>query len=379
MLFGTLFVPIRAVEAGFFSSILGDQVYADTTGGVDNNTVKSPVIGGNSLNLQNSQLSLEANVSSASILEDKNNKNEKQKDKDSKKDDVINPNANVSIVADTSLLPATGPLGVSDGKDVADTSLDQTSVYVVRKGDTVAEIAKMFGVSVNTILSANDLKKGAKLAEGDVLFILPITGIEHTVKKGQTLKGLAKLYKVDIADILQFNGITEETKLAVGDKIMIPGGEMIDEGGDKPAANLGSAPARDKNYYETHPIRSLAGYFIDPVPTGHKTQGLHGPGHRGIDIGAPTGTPIYASAGGVVSVAHTGWSGGYGNMVIIEHPNGTKTLYGHMTKIITYTGAQVAQGEVIGLVGSTGHSTGPHLHFEVFNAKNPGSDWSWAN
>ena len=115
------------------------------------------------------------------------------------------------------------------------------------------------------------------------------------------------------------------------------------------------------------------------MPTGHKTQGLHGPGNRGIDIGAPKGTPIYASAPGRVLIAKTGWSGGYGNMVIVEHPNGTKTLYAHMTKLGTKTGAEVARGEIIGYVGSTGRSTGPHLHFEVFNARNPGTDWSWAN
>ena len=115
------------------------------------------------------------------------------------------------------------------------------------------------------------------------------------------------------------------------------------------------------------------------MPTGHKTQGLHGPGKRGIDIGAPTGTPIYASASGTVLLARTGWNGGYGNMVIIQHPNGTKTLYGHMSKLGARTGANVSRGEVIGYVGSTGRSTGPHVHFEVFNARNPGADWSWAN
>jgi murein DD-endopeptidase MepM/ murein hydrolase activator NlpD len=166
---------------------------------------------------------------------------------------------------------------------------------------------------------------------------------------------------------------------------MIPGGNMLDEGGDKPAANLSSSVARDANYYLIHPIQNLINYFLNPVPTGHKTQGLHGPGNRGIDIGAPTGTPIYASAPGTVLTTKTGCKvkqtrcgGGYGNMAIVVHPNGTKTLYGHMSKLNTKPGAFVGQGEVIGYVGNTGRSTGPHIHFEVFNAKNPGSDWSWA-
>src|SRR3989344_4583253 len=249
-------MPLQA-EAGFFSSVLGGEAYADT---IVVEAVQSS---------QNSQtmVLLQANVSSASIFQDKDDQ------KSNKKDDQIDVNANVNIVF--------------------------------------------------------------------------------------------------------YNAIPQDAKLVVGDELMIPGGDMADEGGDKPASNLGSAPTRDKNYYDTHPIQNIAGYFINPLPTGRKTQGLHGPGNRGIDIGAPKGTPIYASAPGTVLIAKTGWSGGYGNMLIIQHPNGTKTLYAHMTKLGTRTGAEVSRGEIIGYVGSTGRSTGPHLHFEVFNARNPGADWSW--
>jgi len=361
LLFGAfllLFAPLQA-QAGLLSSILGDEAYADTeiTEGTQSN-----------YNSQTMGL-LQANVSSASIFEDKNDK----------KDNIIDENAKVSIVSDNALMPTSSPMGFSDGKGGAEFSPEETSVYVVRKGDSVSQIAEMFGVSVNTILSVNDMKKGEKLAEGDVLFILPISGIEHTVAKGQTLASIAKLYKVDINDIAFYNGISADAKLSINDELIIPGGDMVHEGGDKPASNLSSAISRDQNYYATHPIQNLVGYFINPVPIGRKTQGLHGPGNRGIDIGAPKGTPIYASAPGKVLIAKTGWSGGYGTMVIIEHPNNTKTLYAHMTKLGTHSGAQVSRGEVIGYVGSTGRSTGPHLHFEVFNAKNPGSDWSWAN
>lgn len=366
LLFGVFFIPMQAKEAqaGFFSSFLGADAYAEAD---------VPVPTDSSDNSQNMAL-LQANVSPMPIIQDKNDKEKKINDKTSQ----INQNASVSIIADNSLLSSTGPMGVSDGTDnILDSSSDQISVYVVRKGDSISKIAEMFDVSVNTILSANDMKKGEKLVAGDVLFILPISGVEHTIIKGQTLQSIAKLYKTDVGDIALYNGITEDAKLSVGDKLMIPGAEMIDEGGDKPAPNLSSSVAKDKNYYASHPIRSVVGYFVNPVPTGHKTQGLHGPGNRGIDIGAPKGTPIYAAAGGRVLIAKTGWSGGYGNMVIVEHSNGTKTLYAHMTKLGTRTGAQVDQGEIIGYVGSTGRSTGPHIHFEVYNAKNPGSDWSW--
>lgn len=371
ILLGAVLLPFTpgSVQAGFFSSLLGDEAYAE------NEQIAPTPFGKNTQTMA----LLQANVSVVSLLQEKNDK------KDSK-DAEIDTNVSVNILSDNAMLPATGPLGVSDGTDAIDPSTLETSVYVVRKGDSLSAIAKMFDVSVNTILWANDMKKGDKLVEGDVLFILPVSGLEHTVGKGQTLKSISKLYKVDVSDITFYNDLALDAKLAVGDKLMIPGGDMADEGGDKPAKNLSSAPSRDKNYYDTHPIQNLIGYFINPVPTGHKTQGLHGPGHRGIDIGAPTGTPIYASAPGTVLITKTGCrvgqtrcGGGYGNMAIVQHQNGTKTLYAHMFKLGTKTGAVVSRGEIIGYVGNTGRSTGPHIHFEVFSAKNPGSDWSWAN
>ena len=222
------------------------------------------------------------------------------------------------------------------------------------------------------------MKKGDKLVPGQVLVILPISGIEHTVKKGETLASLAKTYKVDIRDITSYNGISEDASLAVGDELIIPGGDTLNiDGGTQTSSSRSTASS--KNYYATRSLQNLVGFFVNPLPTGRKTQDLHGPGRRGVDIGAPTGTPIYASAAGVVLIAKTGWSGGYGTMVVIQHSNGTKTLYAHMSKLGTQTGAQVSRGDIIGYVGSTGRSTGPHLHFEVFNAKNPGTDYSWAN
>ena len=199
-----LSIPSPA-EAGFISSLFGDEAYAQTDAA---DSVQS-----NKDLKQNSQTMtlLQANVSSASILQEKNTKNGKQKD------NQVNEKVNVNVLSDNALLPATGPLGVSDGKDIADSASEETSIYVVRKGDTLSAIANMFGVSINTILIANDMKKNDKLSEGDVLFILPISGLEHTVVKGQTLQSLAKLYKVDVSDIALYNGIAQDSKLAVGD------------------------------------------------------------------------------------------------------------------------------------------------------------------
>jgi len=350
-----LFIPSQA-KAGFLSAILGNDVYADTanTGltqsGQTSSTMELP----------------QASVSSVSI----------KKDKDS--NSTSNDTSVDTSISDNALQSSVGPMGVSDGTSTTDSSSVGTSVYVVRKGDSIAQIAKMFGVSVNTILWANDMKPGDKLNEGDVLFILPISGLEHTVTKGQTLESIAKLYKVDVSDIIQNNDVTADTKLAVGDILIIPNAQKSEENG-KPIKNedLGAIITKDKLYYEQHPVQNLAGYFIDPVPGYRLSQGIHD--NNAVDLAITKGTPIHAAAAGRVLLARNGYNGGFGNVVIIDHPNGIQTLYAHQSKIVAHAGDEVSQGEVIGYVGSTGHSTGPHLHFEVHGAQNPGANDSWAN
>jgi LysM repeat protein len=359
ILFGVLFVPIRKAEASFLSSLFGeDRALADSS--TDSNTVAPPQaqVGDNSQNIA----LLQANVSSASVLNDP------------KDNAAVDQNTDTNIVSNTSLAPAVGPMGASDGKNVPDPSTNQTSVYVVRNGDSLSQIANMFGVSSDTVLWANDMKKDEKLIPGDVLFILPVSGIKHTVVKGQTLQSIAKLYKADVNDIIQANDITLDTQLAVGDTLIIPNAIKSDESG-QPIKNIAASTAKDKIYYDSHPIQNLAGYFIDPVPGYRKSQGIHD--NNAVDLAIAKGTPIHAAAAGRVILARTGYNGGFGNLVIISHPNGTETLYAHQSKITTITGETVYQGEVIGYVGSTGHSTGPHLHFEVHGAQNPGADGSW--
>lgn len=264
-----------------------------------------------------------------------------------------------SIESENALLASTGPAGVSDGEIQDDFS--EVDVYVVRKGESVASIAKMFGVSTDTIISVNDLKGAVK--EGQVLLILPSSGIEIEVTKGQTLQGIAKMYKVDAEDILEANDLPSGAKLAIGDKLIIPGGTLASATKTKTTSTTSS---KTKKSYSSLP--AVAG-FIHPLPSGHKTQGIHG--HNGVDYGAPIGTPIRAAASGTVLIARTGWNGGYGGLVVIAHSNGTQTYYAHMSRLGTTAGAHVDQGETIGYVGNTGKSTGPHLHFEVRNGRNP--------
>jgi len=359
LLLGLLVFPAPA-SANFFADLLNGEALAARE--------EAPVV----LNSQNMGL-LEANVSSVSVLNKK---------------EVINESVSVNITGDA-LLPAVGPLVLSGGVESEDSSYSEISIYVVRPGDSIADIAKMFKVTTNTILWANDMKKGDKLKVGDTLIILPIDGVKHIVKKGDTIKNIAKTYSVETNDIYQYNGLDEESVLSIGDEIIVPGAEIKETpkkavvtigakssiSGNKNIKTGGSIP---NNYYSADNSGSANGYFIKPVSGGscRLTQGKHD--RYAIDIGCPTGTPIKASAAGRVIFSKVGWNGAFGNLIIISHPNGTQTFYAHQSKLAVSVGEQVSQGQLIGYVGNTGRSTGPHIHFEVRGAKNPGFDNSWA-
>ncbi len=240
-------------------------------------------------------------------------------------------------------------------------------MYVVRPGDTLSEIAAMFGVSVNTIVWANDLGSAKTVRPGDTLVILPVSGVERKIVKGDTLASLAKKYGADAGEIADFNGLDPSASLAVGSTIIIPGGEIA-----PPPAAVKKSPT---TAHGLTPFRggsgpAFTGYFGNPVPGAIISQGLHG--WNGIDFGAPRGTAILAAADGVVIIARpSGWNGGYGAYVVIQRENGAQTLYSHASKVIAVPGQSVRAGQTIALIGNTGLSTGFHLHFEVRGAANP--------
>ncbi|MBP6855289.1 MAG: M23 family metallopeptidase [Candidatus Pacebacteria bacterium] len=272
-------------------------------------------------------------------------------------------------ISDGALKSEVGPLGtLADVVEYDFPESDEISLYVVRSGDSIGAIAEMYGVSANTIMWANDLKKGDSLKEGQMLTILPITGVRHVVKKGETISSIAKNFNADAKEIAQFNGIIETASLSTGEILLIPDGEIAAPKVTKTAKTSSSGSKKEKTWGTSAPEQK--GYYIRPLSGGRKSQGLHG--FNGIDIAAPVGTPIYASASGTVIVSRSGgWGGGYGSYVVIKHSNGTQTLYAHMSKVSVPLGATVTQGQVIGAVGNTGRSTGPHLHFEIRGAKNP--------
>lgn len=261
----------------------------------------------------------------------------------------------------TALIPNSGP----DGTLVLPGSSQnggRISLYVVREGDTLSEIAGMFGVTPNTIKWANDIRDVALIRPGLELLILPIDGVQITVKKGDTLATLAKKYSADAGEIALYNGLAEGDGLVVGTELVIPGGEI--------AAPKIAAPSASRTASGGGSIVPSDAGFINPVPGSRITQGLHG--YNGIDFGAPSGTPIYAVAGGTVIVARAGggWNGGYGNYIVIDH-GGFQTLYAHLSSVAVSVGQSVGQGEYLGGIGRTGKATGNHLHFETRGRSNP--------
>jgi murein DD-endopeptidase MepM/ murein hydrolase activator NlpD len=244
--------------------------------------------------------------------------------------------------------------------------------YVVERGDTVLGIASKFGLSPETVMWANgDLERNPDLLRpGQELIILPIDGVYHTVIKGDTLLKIAKKYQAEVDEIVHcvYNELDlEDAQIAPGQKLVVPGGI-------KPYI-----PRQVTAYKGPIPTDAKQGTGLFKWPTsgritdrfGFRTYA--GRWHTGLDISGYTGAPIYASDSGFVTFA--GWTDqGYGKLVIIDHGNGFVTYYGHLSVCYVSAGQSVGQGTLIAAMGSTGKSTGPHLHFEIRNKgvqKNP--------
>lgn len=284
----------------------------------------------------------------------------------SKLDPSSKGTSDITILNDSAFATDTGLLGSSADLEDGIFIDKKISTYVVRKGDTISSVAKLFDVSENTIIWSNNLKKGEALKVDETLVVLPVSGVKYTVKKGDNLKSIAKKFKADVDDIELFNGLNTNSKLVVGDEIIVPDGEITE---------IVSVKIIPKNIAKKENIsvkKDTSGYFAYPTASSvRRTRGITKT-HKGVDLAAPVGTPIYAAASGKVIVARPeGYNGGYGKMIVIEHNNGTQTIYGHLSKLFVSNGDTVSQGQNIAAMGNTGRSTGSHLHFQVLDDSNP--------
>ncbi len=226
------------------------------------------------------------------------------------------------------------------------------SNYVVKNGDTISSITKRHGLTnISTLIAVNNIDNVRTLRAGQRLVVPSQDGLIHTVGDGESLNMLAMKYHVSLEEILDANDIESQSLLS-GQKIFIPGAKMDNEQLKKAMGELFIYPISGK-----WRLSSPFGRRNDPI-TGVVSS------HTGIDMAAPPGTPITAAMSG--KVVYVGWSNIFGNYAIINHGNGYQSLYGHMQKTLCHTNQIVGQGTRIGLVGSTGYSTGPHLHFTVY-------------
>ncbi|MFC2289355.1 peptidoglycan DD-metalloendopeptidase family protein [Treponema lecithinolyticum] len=224
--------------------------------------------------------------------------------------------------------------------------------YTVAAGDSISSITKRFGLkNISTLIAVNDIKNARLLRAGQKLTVPSLDGLVHTVKEGDSLASIAQKYGVSLEKILDVNELSSAVLLA-GERLFIPGARLAGSDLKKALGELFASPLSVR-----WRISSAFGWRMDPF-TGVRTF------HTGIDLVVPHGTPIKASMAGTVAAA--GYSNVYGNYVIINHGNGYQTLYAHMVSSAVKRAQHIGQGGVIGYVGSTGYSTGAHLHFSVY-------------
>lgn len=241
-------------------------------------------------------------------------------------------------------------------------SVDRSGLisYKVQSGDNLSKIATYFGISVETILSANPGIRANSLRVGQTLSILPTSGVIYQSRVGDTLASIAQAFNIPQNKITQFNQSVNFSVLQPGTSIIIPGGTNVN-------VLLASASNGLPNFNSS---------FIMPAQ-GYNWGILHS--NNAVDIANSCGTPVVAAADGIVIPDANipdvlgGWNGGYGNFVLIEHAfgNGIQTRYAHLEKILVQIGDYVKQGQEIGLMGESGEATGCHVHFEVLGAQNP--------
>lgn len=232
--------------------------------------------------------------------------------------------------------------------------------YIVEGGDTVGSIAEKFGLSVNTLLWENHLGTNDYIKPGQQLTILPQNGVSHQVVSGDTISKIASKFSVSEDSILEYNQLADASDIDVNQILIIPGGKP-----PPPPTPSPTYAAPSSQYAGPIPASAIpsGSNLLWPTPDRRIYQYFKYR-HTGIDIDGDYSSPIWASESGTVEyVSYQNY--GYGYHIIINHGGGLKTLYAHASKIFVTPGQSVSKGETIAMVGTTGRSTGTHLHYEV--------------
>lgn len=237
--------------------------------------------------------------------------------------------------------------------------------YRVQKGDMIGFIADKFNVTQDTIISVNNIHQSRLIQIGQILKIPSMPGIVYTVKKnGETANSIAEKFEVSAEKLARVNHLQENQNLVAGQTLFAPDALLDWVTRQEINGDLFHKPVRSRYY-----LSSYYGWRSSPF-SGKRSY------HSGVDMACPHGTPVYAALGGTVT--SVGYNNVYGNYIIVTHHSGYKTLYGHLSKQLVTRGKWVDTNSRIGLVGSTGLSTGPHLHFTVYKfgkTVNPAGLW----
>ncbi len=277
----------------------------------------------------------------------------------------------INTSADDSSLVLLNPNDINDNEPAPeDTKRSEIIYYTVKAGDVLGKIAEQFNITSNTLLWANNLTWSSTIKPGDKLTILPSSGINYEVQKGDTLAAIAKKYQADGSKIISANQLANAGAIRSGDLLFIPDGIKPTkvQSSYQPPKSIAKKPSKTEttNVYSDEDVPGSSSHsdtkLLWPLLSQRITQ-YYSWKHTGLDVGDKVGQPIYAAESGKVERA--GWSTGYGYNVVINHGNGLVTLYGHASKLLVKDGDTVSRGETIALIGNTGWSTGPHLHFEV--------------
>lgn len=262
-------------------------------------------------------------------------------------------------------IPATGGAAVADTSQPA-TTVTASRTYIVRPGDTLSRIAVQFGVTVDGLVAANGITRPDRIYAGQMIVVPEAgasarpaparTATSHLVRPGETLSQIALRYGVTVHSLAVANNLLNPSRIYAGMVLSIPSAQAGANSVRYASVGAGLCP-------NVQVTRSGTGYFIRPTH-GYIISQNFSASHAGIDLAAEVGTAVFAADGG--TVVYAGWNPvGYGNLVVLDHGNGWRTYYAHLSKVEVSCGEWVARGTLIGAVGSTGNSTGPHLHFEM--------------